>query len=100
MRWEDLDRWKWVVIDVGVILDTSASHSENIFLDIFGSWVGDHSARPQGAIRILTFLVRPWDGGAHIARVQYFPIFGYWGMGVGKRGLFVDSIFSYLISSV
>ena len=27
--WEDLDRWKWVVIDVGVILDTSASHSEN-----------------------------------------------------------------------
>ena len=35
-RWEDLDRWKWVVIDVGVIPDTSASHSENLFfLDIF-----------------------------------------------------------------
>ena len=30
-RWEGLDRWKWVVIDVGVILDTSASHSENFF---------------------------------------------------------------------
>ena len=30
-RWEDLDRWTWVVIDVGVILDTSASHSENYF---------------------------------------------------------------------
>ena len=30
-RWEDLDRWKWVVIDVGVILDTSATHSENLF---------------------------------------------------------------------
>ena len=28
-RWEDLDRWKWVVIDVGVILDAFASHSEN-----------------------------------------------------------------------
>ena len=45
-RWEDLDRWKWVVIDVGVILDTSASHSENFFFDIFRSWVGDHSAIP------------------------------------------------------
>ena len=31
-RWEDLDRWKWVVIDVGVISDTSASHSENFFV--------------------------------------------------------------------
>ena len=36
MRWEDLDRWKWVVIDVGVILDTLASHSENLlFLPTF-----------------------------------------------------------------
>ncbi len=35
-RWEDLDRWKWVVIDVGVILDTSASHYENFFFDIVG----------------------------------------------------------------
>ena len=26
-----LDGWKWVVIDVGVILDTSASHSEICF---------------------------------------------------------------------
>ena len=35
-RWEDLDRWKWVVIDVGVILDTSASHSENcVFRQFF-----------------------------------------------------------------
>ena len=25
-----MDRWKWVVIDVGVILDTPASHSENV----------------------------------------------------------------------
>ena len=31
-RWEDLDRWKWVVIDMGVILDTSANHSENFFV--------------------------------------------------------------------
>ena len=30
-RWEDLDRWKWVIIDVGVILDTSAGHFENFF---------------------------------------------------------------------
>ena len=52
-RWEDLDKWKCVVIDVGVILDTSASHSENfLFLDFFGSWVGDHLARPQGAINV------------------------------------------------
>ena len=34
-RWEDLDRWKWVVIDVGVILDTSARHSENLFFSTF-----------------------------------------------------------------
>ena len=38
-RWEDLDRWKWVVIDVGVILDAFASHSENFFSDIFLSHV-------------------------------------------------------------
>ena len=31
-RWEDLDRWKWVVIDVGVFLDTPASHSESFFV--------------------------------------------------------------------
>ena len=36
-RWEDLDKWKWVVIDVGVTLDTSATHSENLFFDIFGA---------------------------------------------------------------
>ena len=35
-RWEDLDRWKWVVIDVGVILDTLASHSENLLFSTFG----------------------------------------------------------------
>ncbi len=34
-RWEDLDRWKWVVIDVGVILDAFASHSENFFFRHF-----------------------------------------------------------------
>ena len=33
-RWEDLERWKWVVIDVGVILDAFASHSENFFPDM------------------------------------------------------------------
>ena len=49
-RWEDLDRWKWVVIDVGVILDASASNSENLFFRHFRSWVGDHSAILQGAI--------------------------------------------------
>ena len=30
-----MDRWKWVVIDVGVILDTSASHSENFVFSTF-----------------------------------------------------------------
>ena len=30
-RWEDLDRWKWLVIDVATFLDTSASHSEICF---------------------------------------------------------------------
>ena len=39
-RWEDLDRWKWVVIDVGVILDTSASHSENFFFRHFSELGG------------------------------------------------------------
>ena len=34
-RWVDLDRWKWVVIDVGVILDAFASHSENFFFRHF-----------------------------------------------------------------
>ncbi len=54
-RWEDLDRWTCVVIDVGVILDTSASRSENFLLfDIFRSWVGDQPAIPQGAIRTST----------------------------------------------
>ena len=37
-RWEDLDRWKWVVIDVGVILDTSASHSENFLFRHFSTF--------------------------------------------------------------
>ena len=47
-RWEDLDRWNCVVIDVGVILDTSASHYENFFVlsMFFQSWVGEHSAKP------------------------------------------------------
>ena len=36
-RWEDLDMWKWVVIDLGVTLDTSATHSENCFFDILGA---------------------------------------------------------------
>ena len=35
-RWEDLDRWKWVVIDVGTFLDTSASHSENLVSTFLG----------------------------------------------------------------
>ena len=43
-RWEDLDRWKWVLIDVGVILDTPASHSGTRF-DILGSCVG--TTRPH-----------------------------------------------------
>ena len=44
-RWEDLDRWKWVVIDVGVILDTSAGHFENFFRH-FSLLGGNHSAIP------------------------------------------------------
>ena len=35
-----MDRWKWVVIDVGVILDTSASHSENCFFRHFSELGG------------------------------------------------------------
>ena len=34
-RWEDLDRWKWVAIDVGVFLDTPATHSENFLFRHF-----------------------------------------------------------------
>ena len=34
--------------DAGAIL-------RKICFDIFGSWVGDHLARPQGAIEISTF---------------------------------------------
>ena len=30
-----MDRWKRVVIDVGVILHAFASHSENLFSDFF-----------------------------------------------------------------
>jgi len=33
--WEDLDRWKCVGIDAGVILDTPASHSESFFFPTF-----------------------------------------------------------------
>ena len=33
--WEALDSSEWIVFDVGVILDTSATHSENFFPDIF-----------------------------------------------------------------
>ena len=36
-RWEGLERRKWVVIDVGVFLDTPASHSDNFFFGIFGA---------------------------------------------------------------
>ena len=35
-----MDRWKWVVIDVGVILDTPASHSENFFFRHFSELGG------------------------------------------------------------
>ena len=44
-RWEDLDRWKWVVIDVGVILDTPTSHSEH-FVSTF-SGAGRATTRPD-----------------------------------------------------
>ena len=59
--------------DVPIIatLDLHANISEEmISVDIFRSWVGDHSARPQGANRFLTFLVRPWGGGAHTASLS------------------------------
>ena len=55
-----MDRWKCVVIDVGVILDASASHSESfvcVFYDMFWSRAEDHSAIPQDATRILTFFL-------------------------------------------
>ena len=35
-RWEDLNRWKQVALDVGVIWDTSASHSEHCFRHFWG----------------------------------------------------------------
>ena len=35
-----MDRWKWVVIDVGVVLDTPASHSENFFFRHFSELGG------------------------------------------------------------
>ena len=71
-RWEALDWWKWVVFDAGVTLDTLATHSENYFLDTWGSWVGDHAARPQGAIRTLTLcdiLLYFFAGLAALARL-------------------------------
>ena len=44
----------WVARNV-VFWDTFATHWETfLFFDIFECWVGDHSARPYGAIRILT----------------------------------------------
>ena len=45
-RWEDLGRWKWVVIDVGVILDTSATHSENLLFSSFWGPLGLPSPPP------------------------------------------------------
>ena len=42
-----------LVFDVRVILDTLATPAENYF-DLFGSWVGDNSARPKGVIRIVS----------------------------------------------
>ena len=49
-RWEDLDRCKWLVIDVGVILDTSASHSEIFFFDIFRDSYNRHPTPPYTPI--------------------------------------------------
>ena len=63
--WEDLDRWKWVVIDVGVILDTSASHSENCFSTCFGAGWG--TTRPYlrvpSEFSLKTLIIdKPWQG--------------------------------------
>ena len=58
-----MDRWKWVVIDVGVILDTSASHSENFFFDVFRSWEGHLASEgkpARGGVRG-TNLRRSWE---------------------------------------
>ena len=45
----------FIVFDVGALLDTFATHSENVVFDIFRSWAGDRSARPQGAIVFVAY---------------------------------------------
>ena len=48
--WDALDRSEFIAVDVGVFLDTFAIRSENLLLNVFCSWVGDHSTRPKDAI--------------------------------------------------
>ena len=43
-----MDSWKWVAIDVGVILDTSASHPENFLFRRFSELGGGPLGHTSG----------------------------------------------------
>ena len=53
--WEALDSSEWIVFDVGVCPDTSQFILRTLSFNISGSWVGERSVRPHGAIGNLTF---------------------------------------------
>ena len=46
--WEALGSSELIVFDERVFLNTLATHSENFLFDIFGNWVGGHSAKNLG----------------------------------------------------
>ena len=62
-----MDRWKWVVIDVGVILDTSASHSENFLFPTFLG-AGWGTSRPD--LRVPSEFLNVWCHLGPGARTQ------------------------------
>ena len=60
---ETLDNSEWIVLDVVVFLDNLATHSEKcLFVQLLWE-LGDHSARPEGAIRTLTAFYANKAGG-------------------------------------
>ena len=87
-RWEDLYRWKWVVSDVGVILDTSATHSENFFSAFLGPHLAPKNVKRnyQNGLRmypeLLPHQLRPISTYpnppiCHIGKNQKIKIFCY-----------------------
>ena len=68
-RWEDLDRWKLIVFDVGVILDTHARHSETFFFRHFSEMGGGPLGQTSGCHQNLGIFRHFWH---------------FWGR--GKRG--------------